>query len=73
MDEFLPAEPMTYQYDPGVAAVFKEGVATGNLVMWMGKPGPAQRLEVTIIADGEGNAWIEPTGEWQETTVVDDA
>lgn len=72
-EPWLPAEPMTCQYDTGVGAGFEEGITKGYLVAWVGEPGPAQMLEVVALSDGDGNVWLEPTGEWQETTVVDDA
>lgn len=62
---------LTYVYEPP-EPFFEEGVTTGTLVLWDGTPGPAQRMDVTVLADADGNAWVEPTGEWQDTTVVDD-
>lgn len=67
-------EPTVYRYDPRPESPqpFKEGVTAGYEVMWSGSPGPAMLRPVAMLVDADGNVTVEPTGEWEDTTVVDD-
>jgi hypothetical protein len=48
------------------------GVERGWLVHWTGEPGPALRVEVSILHDGDGGSSTEMVGEWVDCEVVDD-
>lgn len=63
-----------YVYDPQPAPPepFEEGVTSGYQVVWSGGPGPGLLRPVQLIVDADGVVVVEPTGEWQDTTVVDD-
>lgn len=65
---------LVYRYDPRPAPAqpFEEGVTTGYQVMWSGRPGPARLRPVAMLVDEDGHVVVEPTGEWQDTNVVDD-
>lgn len=81
LDELATAAPvdeldlgggMTMRYRETPPPMFQEGVTAGWLYEHTGKPGPARALPVVAMTDGEGVVSIEPDGEWQDVTVVDD-
>lgn len=61
-----------YEYDPAPEPLLKEGVTDLWQVVWSGEPGPAKVRRVAALVDDEGVVTIEPTGEWQDSTVYDD-
>jgi hypothetical protein len=65
---------LAYRYDATPARpLFEEGVTVGHQVMWSGVPGPARIRPVALLVDSDGHMSVEPTGEWQDTTVVGDS
>lgn len=48
------------------------GVTTAWLYIWSGEPGPALAAPVAMVSDGEHGGFIQPTGDFEPVTVVDD-
>lgn len=64
---------LVYRYNPNPDKPwFKEGVTTGWLVLHEGV-GPAKMKKVAALVDDEGQVVFVDAGEWEDTTVYDDA
>lgn len=74
MEAVSENERPVYRYDPRPASPqpLKEGVTTGYEVLWSGAPGPAMLRPVAVLVDEDGHVTLEPTGDWQNTNVIDD-
>lgn len=59
----------TYYLDD--SPVLEEGAVDAWLYLHNG-PGPAQAIRVVAFTDPDGHGFVQPQGEWQSVTVVDD-
>jgi len=62
---------LVYRYDRNPERpLLEEGVTVGWIVQWTGEPGPGRILKCAALVDDEGHVFVEPTGEWEDTTIT---